>query len=198
MARSAPKALVCAVCFVRCCNQMSFGARACPRGRGPRLPHRDTRVQLRARRPRWVHRRALHRRAIPGTPSRTRSDSSGGSLLHDAGVQVLHIEVEQHRTEAADLYRKSGYLDSGRRLMSKRFENADIAWSGRASSLSRRGWSILFTPRSRPPSLKAAPGGSFSPRPFRSTIAAARAKRCDPLRCHGAALRASLWDRSRS
>jgi GNAT superfamily N-acetyltransferase len=36
------------------------------------------------------------------------------------GVMALHLEVEPHRTRAQDLYRRRGFRESGRSLMTKR------------------------------------------------------------------------------
>jgi diamine N-acetyltransferase len=35
------------------------------------------------------------------------------------GVRALHLEVEEHRETALELYRRAGYEDHGRRLMTK-------------------------------------------------------------------------------
>ena len=37
------------------------------------------------------------------------------------GVQALHLEVEVGNARAQELYRRSGFTESGRRLLSKRF-----------------------------------------------------------------------------
>lgn len=37
-----------------------------------------------------------------------------------SGVRAIHLEVERKRTQAASLYAKSGFGETGRRLMAKR------------------------------------------------------------------------------
>ncbi len=38
----------------------------------------------------------------------------------DSDVRVLHLEVERHNTRAQKLYSRHGFVDTGRRLMSRR------------------------------------------------------------------------------
>jgi GNAT superfamily N-acetyltransferase len=41
------------------------------------------------------------------------------AYCRDAGVNALHLEVERHRSRAQELYRKRGFEDLGRYLMTK-------------------------------------------------------------------------------
>lgn len=42
------------------------------------------------------------------------------AYCREQGVRSLHLEVEYHREQALELYRRSGFKDHGRRLMTKR------------------------------------------------------------------------------
>jgi len=42
------------------------------------------------------------------------------AYCREMGVRALHLEVERHRTRAAELYDKVGFRENGRRLMTKR------------------------------------------------------------------------------
>jgi ribosomal protein S18 acetylase RimI-like enzyme len=41
------------------------------------------------------------------------------AYCRDAGVNALHLEVERHREQALELYRRRGFADFGRYLMTK-------------------------------------------------------------------------------
>lgn len=41
------------------------------------------------------------------------------AYCREAGVNALHLEVERHRDDALELYRRSGFADFGRYLMTK-------------------------------------------------------------------------------
>lgn len=59
--------------------------------------------------------------------ARARGRGAGGRALDLAeawcrarGVRALHLEVEPHRERASELYRRRGFVDRGRRLMTFR------------------------------------------------------------------------------
>jgi GNAT superfamily N-acetyltransferase len=41
------------------------------------------------------------------------------AYCREAGVNALHLEVERHREDALELYRRRGFTDHGRTLMTK-------------------------------------------------------------------------------
>lgn len=43
------------------------------------------------------------------------------------GVRMLHLEVEPGNDRAHDLYRRNGFAESGRRLMSRRLASPEVA-----------------------------------------------------------------------
>ena len=54
------------------------------------------------------------------------------AYCRSTGVRAIHLEVELHRTAAASLYEKLGFLETGRRLMTKRL--AESATERRATT----------------------------------------------------------------
>lgn len=43
-------------------------------------------------------------------------------FCRESGVRALHLEVEQHRGEARELYRRRGFASRSRELMTKRLD----------------------------------------------------------------------------
>jgi len=46
------------------------------------------------------------------------------------GIRMLHLEVEPGNDRAHDLYRRNGFTESGRRLMSRRLATREVAAGG--------------------------------------------------------------------
>jgi len=46
------------------------------------------------------------------------------------GIRMLHLEVEPGNDRAHDLYRRNGFTESGRRLMSRRLAGREVAAGG--------------------------------------------------------------------
>ena len=92
------------------------------RGRGPRdrVPGALLRLQPGVLRPRRVHRRALHRPRVPEPRPRLRSVlATVEAACRELDVRALHLEVDHVNERAKGLYKRAGYADHDRWLMTE-------------------------------------------------------------------------------